>query len=58
MQPAFPSAGSFDPGIANVRTAPHGVRYAINDLGSRVADEAEHDGFVAVQFQIIDLNAG
>jgi hypothetical protein len=58
METAFPSGGSFDPGIANMRTAPHGVRYAIDEFRSRAGDEAEHDGTVALQLQIVDPNAG
>jgi hypothetical protein len=33
-----------------MRTAPHGVRYSINDLRSSVANEAEDDG--AVPFEL------
>jgi hypothetical protein len=41
-----------------MRTAPHGVRYAIDEFRSRAGDEAEHDGAVALQLQIVDPNAG
>lgn len=58
MRPPFPPSGSFCPRVADMRATPHAARYSVDDLRSRVANEAKHDGAVSVQLQIIDLNAG
>src|SRR5689334_25235261 len=58
MHPALPPGGSQNPGIANMRAAPHAVHCALDGLRSRAADEVKHYGTVSLQLQIIDLNAG
>jgi hypothetical protein len=55
---ALPSSGSLFPCIANVRAAPDLVGHSADDLRSGSADEAEHDGFVAIQLEVIDLDTG